>query len=71
MWHVPFQNLLLANIGQLEDKEEEESLLPSNLPLSSSKDYMKLSADDDQDMMDEMDRDMGELDVKPESHGVS
>ncbi|XP_053377030.1 DCC-interacting protein 13-alpha-like isoform X2 [Mercenaria mercenaria] len=62
------KNLLLANISQLEDKEEEEeSLLSSNLPLSSDKNYMKLSAEDEQDMMDEMDKEMGELDIKPES----
>ncbi|XP_060583550.1 DCC-interacting protein 13-alpha-like [Ruditapes philippinarum] len=62
------ENLLLANINQLEDKEEEEeSLLSSNLPLSSDKNYMKLSAEDEQDMMDEMDREMSTLDLKPDS----
>lgn len=65
------QTLLLANINQLEDKEEEESLLSSNLPLSSDKNYMKLSVDDEQDMLEEMDKEMGELDIKPESPRVS
>ncbi|KAL4227086.1 DCC-interacting protein 13-alpha [Mactra antiquata] len=66
------KNLLLANINQLEDKEEdsEESLLSSNLPLTSDKNYMKLSMDDEQDMMDEMDREMGELDVSSDSPRV-
>ena len=68
---VVFQNLLLANINQLEDKEEEEeSLLSSNLPLTSDKNYMKLSVEDEQDMMDEMDREMGALDLKPDSPRV-
>lgn len=57
------QNLLLENISQLEDKEEE-SLLPSNLPLSSDNNYLKLTAEDEADMMEEMDREMGTLDVK-------
>lgn len=59
-----FQNLLLANISQLEDKDEEESLLSSNLPLSSDNNYLKLTAEDEADMMEEMDREMGTLDVK-------
>ena len=61
-----FQNLLLENIGQLEDKEEEEeSLMSSNLPLTSDNNYLKLTAEDDEaDMMEEMDREMGTLDLK-------
>lgn len=48
----------------MEDKDEEESLLSSNLPLSSDNKYLKLTAEDEADMMEEMDREMGTLDMK-------
>ncbi|XP_052213911.1 DCC-interacting protein 13-alpha-like isoform X2 [Dreissena polymorpha] len=61
------KNLLLANISALEDKEEEESLMSSNLPLTSTGQYLKLTAEDEQDMMDEMDQEMRQLDVTQQS----
>lgn len=61
----PDKNILLENINQLEDKDETESEL-SKLPLSPDGKYLVLTTPDD-DMMAELDREMGELEVKPPS----
>lgn len=65
------KNILLDNINQLEDKgsdEEEGEGLSKKLPLSPDGKYLVLTTPDD-DMMAELDREMGELEVpvKPPS----
>ena len=63
------QNILLDNINKLEDKEEEDGGLSSKLPLSPDGKYLVLTTPDEE-MMEELDREMGELEVKPPSPKV-
>ena len=59
----------MDNINKLEDKDEEDGGLSSKLPLSPDGKYLVLTTPDEE-MMAELDREMGELEVKPPSPKV-